>query len=69
MDGRSFRLANRIVGNPENAAGLECTMIGPTLKFAAPALIALVGARMPAMLDGVEVSNWRADRRPGGSDA
>jgi urea carboxylase len=56
MDGRSFRLANRIVGNPENAAGLECTMSGPTLKFAAPALIALVGARMPAMLDGVELS-------------
>jgi urea carboxylase len=57
MDGRSFRLANRIVGNPENAPGLECTMIGPSLKFAAPALIALCGARMPASLDGVEVNN------------
>jgi urea carboxylase len=57
MDGRSFRLANRIVGNPERAPGLECTMIGPTLKFATPALIALVGARMPATLDGVELSN------------
>jgi urea carboxylase len=57
MDGRSFRLANRIVGNPENAPGIECTMIGPTLKFAAPALIALVGAHMPAKLDGTELHN------------
>jgi urea carboxylase len=57
MDGRSFRLANRIVGNPENAPGLECTMIGPSLKFATPSLIALVGARMPATLDGVELNN------------
>jgi urea carboxylase len=57
MDGRSFRLANRIVGNPDNAPGLECTMIGPTLKFATPALIALCGAHMPATLDGVELSN------------
>jgi urea carboxylase len=57
MDGRSFRLANRIVGNPERAAGIECTMIGPTLKFATSSLIALVGARMPATLDGVELNN------------
>jgi urea carboxylase len=56
MDGRSFRLANRIVGNPESAPGLECTMIGPSLKFASSSLIALVGARMPATLDGVELS-------------
>jgi urea carboxylase len=57
MDGRSFRLANRIVGNPENAPGLECTMIGPTLEFATSALIALVGARMAATLDGIELHN------------
>src|SRR5690606_17550511 len=46
----------RIVGNPEHAAGLECTMIGPSLKFAAPAVIALVGAHMHATLDGVELN-------------
>jgi urea carboxylase len=57
MDGRSFRLANRIVGNPESAPGLECTMIGPTLRFATPSLIALVGARMSATLDGLELHN------------
>jgi urea carboxylase len=57
MDGRSFRLANRIVGNPESAPGLECTMIGPTLRFSTPSLVALVGARMSATLDGLELHN------------
>src|SRR5262249_4123154 len=33
MDARSFRLGNRLVGNPASAAGLECTLVGPTLRF------------------------------------
>ncbi|PWR24296.1 urea carboxylase [Zavarzinia aquatilis] len=56
FDDRSFRLANRILGNDEGAAGLECTLSGPTLKFHGDALIALAGAEMPATLDGVPVA-------------
>jgi urea carboxylase len=52
MDDRHFRLANRIVGNPEGAAGLELTLRGPTLRFNLDAVIALTGARMAASLDG-----------------
>ncbi|NGY05846.1 urea carboxylase [Solimonas terrae] len=55
MDDRSFRLANRIVGNREGAAALECTMIGPTLRFCCDALIALSGAAMHATLDEVAI--------------
>ena len=55
FDGRSFRLANRVVGNPPDAAGLECTVVGPSLRFARDALVALVGARMAAQLDGTPV--------------
>ena len=33
MDPLSFRLANRLVGNDEGAAGIETTLSGPTLKF------------------------------------
>ena len=40
----AWRLANALVGNPENAAGLECTLVGPELKFSAPAVVALTGA-------------------------
>ena len=62
MDNRSFRLANRLVGNPDTAAGLELTVQGPTLRFNAPAVIALTGALMPATLNGKPVSYHRAFR-------
>jgi urea carboxylase len=56
MDTLSFRLANRILGTPSNAAGLELTMSGPTLRFNAPTAICLVGAHLPATLDGEPVA-------------
>jgi urea carboxylase len=62
MDDRSFRLANRLVGNPVTSAGLECTVQGPTLRFNTAAVIALVGAHMPATLDGKPVAYHRATR-------
>ena len=55
MDDRSFRLANRILGNPEGVAALEMTLSGPTLRFEHDAVIALAGARMTTTLDGVGV--------------
>jgi urea carboxylase len=33
MDERALRLGNRLLGNPQDAAGLEITMTGPTLRF------------------------------------
>jgi urea carboxylase len=56
MDAFSFRLANRLVGNPEGTAALEITVSGPTLRFNRATEFALVGAAMPATLDGVVVS-------------
>jgi urea carboxylase len=41
MDDRSFALVNRLVGNPESAAALECTVLGPTLRFEADGVVAL----------------------------
>ncbi|WP_026092142.1 urea carboxylase [Porphyrobacter sp. AAP82] len=52
MDDKSFRLGNRILGNPEGAAGLEVTASGPTLLFEAPATICLTGADFGATIDG-----------------
>ncbi len=62
MDALGLQLANRIVGNPAGAVGLEFTMSGPTLKFAADALVALAGARMSASLDGVPVAYFEPIR-------
>ncbi|EKT62909.1 urea carboxylase [Providencia burhodogranariea] len=58
MDDFAFRLANRIVGNHESAAGLEFTLQGPILRFHKDAVIALTGADCPADLDGIPVSYW-----------
>jgi urea carboxylase len=58
MDDLAFRLANELVGNTGPAAGLELTVSGPTLKFNAPAVIALCGAHMNPELDGKHVPYW-----------
>jgi urea carboxylase len=60
MDSLAFRLANSILGNAEDAAGLEMTVTGPTLKFNSDTVIALTGAKMKAMLDGEEIDYWQA---------
>ena len=60
MDPLAFRLANRLVGNPASAAGLEITLSGPVLKFNTDAVIALTGADTGATLDDTPVERWRA---------
>jgi urea carboxylase len=62
MDHLSFRLANRLVGNPASSAALEITVNGPVLSFNTAAVIALTGAHLPATLDDQPVSYWRAVR-------
>src|SRR5581483_4266457 len=50
MDSLAFRLGNRLLGNPEGAAGLEVTAVGPTLRFDRPTTICLTGADCDARL-------------------
>ncbi len=59
MDPLAFRFANRLVGNEENAAGLEITLTGPTLRFACDTRIALTGANFGAKLDGRPMPLWQ----------
>ena len=67
MDMLAFRLANRLVGNPERAAALECTMSGPTLRFHSDAVIAIAGADMRATLDRKAAPYWQAIEVKAGS--
>ena len=53
MDSIALRVANLLVGNPEGAAALECTLLGPELVFSAPTVVAVGGAEF----EGVE--SWR----------
>jgi biotin-dependent carboxylase-like uncharacterized protein len=52
MDTVSHRLANLLVGNPDRAATLEITLIGPELEFHAPAVVAVCGADFDLAADG-----------------
>ena len=60
FDPLAFRLANETVGNEAGAAGLECTLMGPTLRFHSAVTIGLSGADMSATLDGVPVPRCQA---------
>ncbi|MFB7949765.1 biotin-dependent carboxyltransferase family protein [Kitasatospora phosalacinea] len=51
-DRGALRLANRLVGNPEGAAGLEMPLGGVELEFSRAATCALAGADCPAWVDG-----------------
>lgn len=52
-DRGSLKLANRLVGNPEDAAGIETLLGGLELVAEAPVLLAVTGADAPITVDGV----------------
>jgi antagonist of KipI len=57
-DPTALRIANRLLGNPENAAGLEMTLQGGQFVFPAGALIALGGSDFASSIDGQSVPLW-----------
>ena len=67
MDPFALAAGNLLVGNPKEAAGLEMTILGPTLKFHHETLFAVTGADLASRLDGSPLSNWVSHRAPPGS--
>ncbi len=71
LDSEAAALANRLVGNADNAAVLELTMLGPTLQLLQPMRLALCGAAVGAHFEdpnGVRTSvanGRRVDLPPG----
>ena len=54
-DADTFRLANRLAGNPDGAAAIEVTASGPRLRFTGPAHLAVVtppGGHLRVEVDG-----------------
>ena len=60
MDRASFLLANRLVGNPDDAAALECTLMGPRLELTDARLVAVTGADMTPTVNGAAIPMWEA---------
>jgi biotin-dependent carboxylase-like uncharacterized protein len=58
LDRRAFVLANRLVGNADGAAGLECTLAGPRFEARGPGAFAVTGADVPVTVNGAAVPAW-----------
>jgi urea carboxylase len=53
FDFYSFNLANRLLNNEQEAAGLEITLSGPTLRFYCDTSVVVCGADIALSLEGV----------------
>lgn len=62
MDQFSFRVGNLLVGNTEDAAGLEITFVGPEIEVTEDTLIAAVGGEVNLRINNVPAPLWVAHR-------
>lgn len=67
MDPWSARAANRLVGNRDDAALLEATLVGPALRFESSAWVAWVGGDFEGAIDGARADGARAHRLVAGA--
>ena len=58
MDPLALRAANRLVGNPPGAAGLEMTIAGPVLQATTECIIAVGGANLGLGVNGQPPPPW-----------
>ncbi|WP_111639466.1 urea carboxylase [Marinomonas shanghaiensis] len=52
FDNYHFRLANRLLNNPDSAVAMEITLQGPSLTFSFETCVAICGATIDAKIDG-----------------
>ncbi|SNR75440.1 biotin-dependent carboxylase uncharacterized domain-containing protein [Haloechinothrix alba] len=60
LDQYSLTAANYLVGNPADAAVLECAYMGPELHFTESTVVAVTGADMPPRLNGEPRPQWES---------
>lgn len=59
MDPFSHRVANLLVGNEEDAATIEMSLVGPVLLFEEDTVIAICGGDLTPMIAGILVPMWK----------
>lgn len=67
LDATAAALANRLVGNDDDAAVLECALQGPILSFDATIRIALLGAEFHMRFGDVDIPSGRPVTLPVGT--
>ena len=65
LDGFALRVANLLVGNPENTAALETAVMGLRLKAVRDVVVAVTGANLNPVRDGAPLAMWRSHRIQG----
>lgn len=55
MDSEAALLANKLVGNLASSAVLECTMLGPTLRFMSATTFVVTGGSFKMLLNASEI--------------
>jgi antagonist of KipI len=58
IDRFALSAANRLVGNPAGAAGLEAVIAGPAMVALRPCLVAVAGADFGVTVNGEEAPAW-----------
>lgn len=67
MDRWALVVGNRLLGNPDNAAGLELTIQGPELFFEQTVSLAITGADLSPTSNGHSLPMWTVVAMPAGS--
>lgn len=60
MDKRSLAIANMLVDNKEDEAGLEITLVGPEIEFTKSNFISITGGNLKPKINGIEVDMYKA---------
>nr|WP_318539720.1 biotin-dependent carboxyltransferase family protein [Terribacillus saccharophilus] len=60
MDDFSLQIANLLVGNQRDDAGLEVTMMGPVLKVLEDSVIAITGGNLSPRVNGQPAPMWKS---------
>lgn len=58
MDRFSAAIANRLVGNPDEASVFEITLLGPSIEFHGDCQVSITGADLGPMIQGDPVPMW-----------
>lgn len=58
MDQFSLRVANILVGNKEDEACIEATLMGPEIKFLGETMIAITGANLVPKINNMAIDMW-----------
>ncbi|OPX45036.1 acetyl-/propionyl-coenzyme A carboxylase alpha chain [Ruminiclostridium hungatei] len=68
MDNLNFRIANQLLGNCPQAAGLEFTLRGGKYRFRDDFILCITGADMKPRLDGAPIPMYRAVKVKAGQE-